>query len=318
VVEHERELMPTVTPDDVRQAAARISTRVRRTPSIATGEGTFGLEHSVSLKLELLQHTGSFKARGAFNQLLSSELPAAGVIAASGGNHGLAVAYAARSLGVRAEVFVPESASPLKVAKLRGLGADVRITGDFYADAYTASLERQSQTGALSVHAYDDPAVVAGQGTLGLELLADDERIDTVLVAVGGGGLIGGLATALRGRARVIGVETEGTPAMREALSAGHPVDVTVSGVAVDSLGARRLGNLGFAACVREQVRSLLVSDDDVLVARRLLWDELRIAAEPGGAVALAALVSGAYAPVPYERVAVVVCGGNTDAADLG
>jgi threonine dehydratase len=308
---------PTVTLDDIRQAAARIVTRTRRTPSVDTGDGTFGLAHSLSLKLEMLQHTGSFKARGAFNRLLSSELPAVGVIAASGGNHGLAVAFAARSLGVRAEVFVPESSAPLKVARLRELGATVRVTGDFYADAYAASLDRQAQTGALSIHAYDDPAVVAGQGTVGLEILTDDERVDTVLVAVGGGGLIAGVATALRRRARVIGVETEGTPAMREAMSAGHPVDVTVSGVAVDSLGARRLGDLGFAMCVSEQVRSLLVSDEAVLAARRLLWSELRIAAEPGGAVALAALVSGAYVAAPYERVSVIVCGGNTDVSDL-
>jgi threonine dehydratase len=271
----------------------------------------------VTLKLELLQHSGSFKARGAFNQLLSVELPPAGVIAASGGNHGLAVAYAARSLALRAEVFVPESSSPVKVARLRELGAEVHVTGHFYADALAASIERQAQTGAFAVHAYDAPAVVAGQGTVALEMLEDDPALDTVLVAVGGGGLIGGVATVLDGRARLIGVETDGTPALHEALAAGRPVDVTVSGAAADSLGARRVGELGFLACLTHHVTSLLVSDEDALAARRLLWEELRLAVEPGGAVALAALLTGAYVPVPHERVAVVLCGGNTDVTTL-
>jgi threonine dehydratase len=306
-----------ITPDDVRQAAARIGARVRRTPMIDTGRETFGLESSVTLKLELLQHSGSFKARGAFNQLLSVELPPAGVIAASGGNHGLAVAYAARSLALRAEVFVPESSSPVKVARLRELGAEVHVTGHFYADALAASIERQAQTGAFAVHAYDAPAVVAGQGTVALEMLEDEPALDTVLVAVGGGGLIGGVATVLDGRARLIGVETDGTPALHEALAAGRPVDVTVSGAAADSLGARRVGELGFLACLTHHVTSLLVSDEDALAARRLLWEELRLAVEPGGAVALAALLTGAYVPVPHERVAVVLCGGNTDVTTL-
>jgi threonine dehydratase len=284
---------------------------------IDTGRETFGLENSVTLKLELLQHSGSFKARGAFNQLLSAELPPAGVIAASGGNHGLAVAYAARSLAVRAEVFVPESSSPVKVARLRELGAEVHVTGHFYADALAASIERQAQTGAFAVHAYDAPAVVAGQGTVALEMLEDEPGLDTVLVAVGGGGLIGGAATVLDGRARLIGVETDGTPALHEALAAGRPVDVTVSGAAADSLGARRVGELGFMACLTHHVTSLLVSDEDALAARRLLWEELRLAVEPGGAVALAALLTGAYVPVPHERVAVVLCGGNTDVTTL-
>jgi threonine dehydratase len=284
---------------------------------IDTGRETFGLENSVTLKLELLQHSGSFKARGAFNQLLSAELPPAGVIAASGGNHGLAVAYAARSLAVRAEVFVPESSSPVKVARLRELGAEVHVTGHFYADALAASIERQAQTGAFAVHAYDAPAVVAGQGTVALEMLEDEPGLDTVLVAVGGGGLIGGAVTVLDGRARLIGVETDGTPALHEALAAGRPVDVTVSGAAADSLGARRVGELGFMACLTHHVTSLLVSDEDALAARRLLWEELRLAVEPGGAVALAALLTGAYVPVPHERVAVVLCGGNTDVTTL-
>jgi threonine dehydratase len=296
---------------DVAAAARRLDGRVRRTPIIETRL----LGVPLLLKLELLQHTGSFKLRGALNRILGGTVPAAGVIAASGGNAGLGVAYAARMVGAAAEIFVPESTPPMKISRLRDLGAEVRITGAFYGDADAACTVRAAESGALLVHAYDQPEVAAGNGTVGLELA--EHRPDTVLVATGGGGLAGGIAAALEGRAKVVAVEPVASQAMHAALAAGHPVDVSVGGIAADSLGAPRVGAVGHAVATRTGMGSLVVPDEVILAARALLWEELRLVAEPGGATALAALVCGAYKPVAGERVAVVVCGGNTDPASL-
>jgi threonine dehydratase len=318
--------MDLPTADDVAAARERIAGYVRRTPVVAVEAAAFGTPDPLTLKLELLQHTASFKPRGAFTTILAAGDTGAGVVAASGGNHGLAVAYAAGVLGVRAEIFVPTAVSPVKLARLRRLGAVVTVTGDFYADALVASRVRAAESGALQIHAYDAPGVLAGQGTVALELLEDVPDVDTVVVAVGGGGLLGGILCGLAGRARVVAVEPRRIPTLHAALAAAGPVDVDVSGVAADSLGARRIGALGFAAATRAAAQetavgpaltSMLVSDDDILDARHRLWDQLRVAAEAGGATALAALTSGAYRPAPGERVAVVVCGGNTDPADL-
>jgi threonine dehydratase len=311
-----------VTLADVEAAAGRISGRIRRTPILEVDADVFGRSGSLVLKLEMVQHSGSFKVRGAFNRILTAleggSLPACGVIAASGGNAGIAVAHAARELGVLAEIFVPEAASPVKVSRLQELGAVVTVTGALYADAFDACLKRAADTGALLVHAYDQPEVVAGQGTLGLELLDQtDYRIDTVLVAVGGGGLIGGIATAVGSFARVVAVEPELIPTLHAALAAGEPVDVSVGGVAADSLGAKRVGEIAFETVREHRVHSVLVSENAIIDARQRLWDECRLALEYGGAAALAALIDGVYVPGPAERVAVVLCGGNTDPATL-
>ena len=300
---------------DVEAAAARIGSLVRETPVAVLEEGAFGLDARLTLKLELLQHSGSFKARGAFNRILSSSVPPAGVVAASGGNHGAAVAYAARTLGHRAEVFVPEVSSSFKVDLIRRYGAEVTVGGAFYADAYATSSERAAETGALVVHAYDQPEVVAGQGTLARELHRQAPDLDTVLVAVGGGGLIGGTAAYYRGEARVVGVEPELAPTLHAALRKGEPVDVETGGLAADSLGARRAGSLAFSVARRYVDGVVLVEDGAIREAQRALWRSLRLVAEPGGAIALAALLSGRYRPESGERIGVLVCGGN---ADLG
>lgn len=303
---------------DIEAAAARIGPHIRVTPVLHLAAGAFGLSVPLVLKLESLQHAGSFKSRGAFNRMLSAAVPPAGVIAASGGNHGVAVAYAARQLGHAAEIFVPETASPVKVERLRHHGARVTQVGARYAEALAASAERARETGALVVHAYDQPEVVAGQGTLGRELQAQAPEVDTVLVAVGGGGLIGGVAAWYAGAARVISVEPEGCPTLASALEAGQPVPVEVRGVAMDSLGASEVGELAFSIAARHVERALLVTDEAISNAQRALWEEIRLVAEPGGATALAALLSGAYRPAPGERVAVIVCGGNADLRRLG
>ncbi|MET8868288.1 serine/threonine dehydratase [Nonomuraea sp. NPDC004580] len=304
--------MTTVTHADVAAAAARISGHVLRTPVIEVAPRLW-------LKLELLQHSGSFKVRGAFNRIMSAgELPAAGVIAASGGNHGLAVAFAARALGVRAEIFVPTVTSPVKVAGLERLGAHITQTGAIYAEAAEAAAKRAAETGALSVHAYDQPEVVAGQGTTGVELIEQTGAVDTVLVAVGGGGFAAGITvgTSVSGP-RVVAVEPERIPTLNAALRAGEPVPVEVSGVGADALGASRIGGLAFQILDDPRVESVLVSDEAIVAARRTLWERHRVAAEHAGAAAYAALLSGAYRPEPGERVAVVVCGSNTDPATL-
>ncbi|GAB1645850.1 serine/threonine dehydratase [Krasilnikovia sp. MM14-A1259] len=303
------------TGDDVRAATARIAGRVRRTPVLRDGAALF--------KLEYLQHTGSFKARGMLNRVLAAAqrgaLPPAGIIAASGGNAGLAAAYAAREVGVPAEVFVPVTAPPVKVAKLGKLGARVVQTGAEYAEAYAAAVVQAEATGALFCHAYDDPDMVAGNGSAGLELLEQlPDGFDTVLVAVGGGGLVAGVAAALHGHARVVAVEPQGCATLASALAAGAPVDVPVSGVAADSLGARRIGRIGYEVAVRTRVSSVLVSDEAIVDARRRLWQDYRIVVEHGAATAQAALTGGAYVPAAGERVVVLLCGANTDPADLG
>jgi threonine dehydratase len=298
---------------EVEAAARRISGRIRRTPVLHDGRAL--------LKLEFLQHAGSFKTRGMFNRMLTVAargLPAAGVIAASGGNAGLAAAYAARELGVPAEIYVPVTAPPVKVAKLSKLGARVVQVGDEYAEAYEAATVQADVTGALFCHAYDDRDMVAGNGTLGLELLDQvPEGFDTVLVAVGGGGLIAGVAAALHGRARVVAVEPRTATSLHAALAAGGPVDVPVSGVAADSLGARRVGTIAYETAVAAGLPVVLVDDQAIVDARRQLWEEYRIVVEHGTAAAQAALASGAYVPEPGERVVVVLCGANTNPADL-
>ncbi|HET6211236.1 MAG TPA: threonine/serine dehydratase [Micromonosporaceae bacterium] len=301
--------MPSLS--DVAAAATRIDRHVRRTPVVEYASGVW-------LKCEYLQHTGSFKARGAFNRILAArglgELdPAIGVVVASGGNAGLAIAYAARRLAVPAQVWVPTNAPAVKVAKLRQLGAEVILHGTEYADAHDAAVKRAAELGAVYCHAYDQPEIVAGQGTLALEL----PDCDTVVVAVGGGGLLAGIATALDGAARVVGVEPVTIPTLHRALAAGGPVDVAVSGIAADSLGARRVGDIAYAVAVRTGVRSVLVSDEQIVEARRALWEHWRIVVEHGAAAALAGLTCGAYVPNRDERVVVVLCGANTDPSDL-
>jgi threonine dehydratase len=299
------------------QAAARIAPHVRRTPVFELEAGAFGLDARITLKLESLQHAGSFKARGAFNCMLTNDIGDAGVIAASGGNHGAAVAYAARSLGLRAEIFVPTVSPAIKVERLRRYGAVVNIGGANYNEAHDASLERARQTGAFEVHAFNDPAVVAGAGTTGLEFDEQAPRLDTVLVGVGGGGFIAGIAAWYAGRVKVVGVEPIACPTLHAALAAGRPQTVATGGIAADSLGAKRLGDLAFAIATRYVDCAVLVPDEAIVLAQRRLWDDLQIVAEPGGAAALSALLCGAYVPAPGERVGVLVCGGNADLSRL-
>ena len=305
--------MQMITPSEIERAAARIRPYIRATPVIELEPGAFGLDCRLALKLESLQVSGAFKARGAFNFILSHEVPAAGVIAASGGNHGVAVAHAAKTLGYRAEIFVPEVVSPVKRERLLALGANVHVTGANYGEALAASRARASETGALAVHAYDQEAVIAGQGTIGCELAAQLGSIDMLLVAVGGGGLISGVASWFQGAVRIVGVEPVLCPTLHDALAAGHPVDVPTGGIAADSLGATRLGELAFPICQRFVSQSLLVEDTAINAARKALWDSLRLVTEPGGATAMAALLSGIYRPRPGERVCVIICGANTD-----
>ena len=298
---------------DVESARERIDGYVRRTPVLELGSGAFGLGGRVTLKLELTQHTGSFKPRGAFNKLLSSEVPDVGVIAASGGNFGLAVAYAARTLGHRAEIFVPSNSPKVKADGIRALGADVTVVDGYYDEALEASRGRAEESGALVLHAYDQPEIVAGQGTVAAELAEQVPKADTVLVAIGGGGLIGGIGAWYEGRTRVIGVEPETSTSMTAALAAGGPVEVTYGGYAADSLGTKRAGEIAFEIVAKHVERVVLVSGDQILEAQRRLWREVRIFAEPGGATALAALLSGAYVAELGEHVVPIVCGANGD-----
>ena len=306
-------LSPPVSPADIEAAHVRIATHIRRTPLLELVAGAFGHDGPISLKLEFLQHAGSFKSRGAFNTLLSQPIPAAGVAAASGGNHGAAVAYAARRLGVAARIFVPEISSPAKVAAIRSHGAQIVIGGARYADAQDACDRYVAESGALRIHPFDAVATIAGQGTTALEWEADSAGLDTVLVAVGGGGLIAGMATWWKGRVKVVGVEPKGSRALHAALEAGGPVDVAVESVAADSLGARNVGALVHGLCRDAVERVALVPDEAILEAQRRLWREFRIASEPGGAAALAALLAGAYTPASGERVGVLLCGANVD-----
>lgn len=308
---------PAVTPADIEAAAARLAGHVRVTPVIEVSANELDLPCGATLKLELLQHVGSFKPRGAFNRVLAADVPAAGLIAASGGNHGAAVAFVARSLGHRAEIFVPSSSPPMKRERIAALGAAVHVIDGLYDDAQAAATERQLATGALAVHPFDHPDVVAGQGTMARELEQQVAEFDTVLVATGGGGFTAGQAAWFAGRRQVVSVEPETSQCLHAARLAGRPVPVTVAGVAADSLGARQLGSIAWSVVERYVAHSLTVSDDAIRAAQRLLWDRLRLVAEPGGATALAALHSGAYVPQPGERIVVVVCGSNCDPATV-
>jgi threonine dehydratase len=305
----------SVSRADIQAATRRLDGHIRRTPVIRTEPGGLGQKASVCLKLESLQVTGAFKARGAFNQVLCGPVPAAGVTAASGGNHGGAVAYAAAQLGCRAEIYVPSSCPKVKLERLRDLGATVHVKGSFYEEAFAACRERAAQSGALLVHSYDAPEVVAGQGTIGQELDDQLADLDTVLAPVGGGGLAAGLCAYFGRRVRIVGVEPRSSCSMHAALAAEHPRSVEVGGVAVDSLGPRRVGALPFALCRGSLADVVLVPDEAIVAAMRALWHELRIVAEPGGATALAALLTGAYRPVEGERVCVIISGGNRDPA---
>jgi len=304
--------------NDIAAVREVIRPYVRTTPVVEVRGADFGLRDlPVVLKLELLQHSGSFKVRGAFANLLTRKIPAAGVVAASGGNHGVAVAYAAMRLGVPAKIFVPSVASPAKVARIRAYGADLAIVGELYADALEASEAWIARTAALRVHAFDQTETLLGQGTLGMEL-GEQATVDTVLVPVGGGGLIGGVAAWFGGSVKVVGVEPESAPTLTEALKAGRPVDAPAGGIAADSLAPRRVGELMFSIARAHVARVALVSDEAIRRAQETLWSAVRIVAEPGAAAAFAALLSGAYTPAAGERVGVVVSGGNSTAVDFG
>jgi threonine dehydratase len=295
-----------------------IRPHVRHTPVITVDAAEFGLEkRPLSFKLEFLQHTGSFKPRGAFANLLTRKAPAVGVVAASGGNHGAAVAFAAMRLGIKAAIFVPKVTSPAKLDRIRAYGAELVVTGEVYAEALAASEARVAETGALAVHAYDQPETLLGQGSVGLELEADRPEIDTLLVATGGGGLIGGIAAWYEGRTRIVSVEPEAAPTLYNALKARHPVDAPAGGIAADSLAPRRVGALMFPIAQQYVADAVLISDEAIRDAQLRLWDVLRVAAEPGGAAALAALLSGRYRPAKDERVAVLLCGANTTAVNF-
>ena len=295
-----------------------IQTHIRRTPVLEVDAADFGLPPGACLlKLELLQHGGSFKTRGAFTHLLTRAVPAAGVVAASGGNHGVAVAYAAQKMRVPAKIFVPTVSSLAKQEQIRRLGAELVIAGERYADALAASQQWIESSGALEVHAYDQLETLTGQGTLGLEMEQQCPRLDTLLVAVGGGGLIGGIAAWYRGRIKLVSVEPVTAPTLAKAMAAGQPVDAEAGGIAADSLAPRRVGQLMFPLAQNFVSATVLVEDDAIRDAQRALWQNLRIAAEPGGAAAFAALLSRRYVPTPGERVGVIVCGGNTSAVNF-
>ncbi|MBY8974757.1 threonine/serine dehydratase [Rhodobacteraceae bacterium NNCM2] len=300
--------MTEITNHDISGIHEKITGHIRRTPVIEVD--------GLSLKLECLQHAGSFKPRGAFANILTREVPPAGLVAASGGNHGAAVAYAARQMGHRARIFVPEISSPAKVALIRRLGGDVVVTGAEYAEALAASEEYRAESGAMTIHAYDAWETVAGQATVGREF-EEQADLDTVLVAVGGGGLIGGIAAWYAGRTKVVAVEPELSACFNAARKAGAPVDVSVGGVAADSLGARSLGAISFDIASRHVGESVLVPDDAIAETQVWCWHNLNLAVEPGGATALAALRAGRYRPAPGERVGVVMCGSNVDLAKL-
>ena len=321
-------VLPRVSTADVRIVVTRhgiqtveplIRPYLRHTPAITVDRADFGLPPGpLVLKLEQLQHSGSFKARGAFANLLLRDMPTAGVVAASGGNHGAAVAFAARALGIPARIYVPHVSSPAKIARIRDYGADLVVAGDTYSDALAASQEWTAGSGALPIHAYDQAETMLGAGTLGMELADQAPDATQVLASVGGGGLLAGVAAWYAGQAQVVGVEPEGAPTLTAAMRAGGPVDTAAGSVAVDSLAPRRVGALTFAIIRQNAAKVLLVDDDAIVRTQQLLWETLRVVAEPGGCAALAALVSGRYEPAPGETVAVVISGANTTAVDFG
>jgi threonine dehydratase len=308
----------TLDRDAIRAAAARIAPHVRRTPILTVDGADFGLPGvRLVFKLEFLQHGGSFKSRGAFNHMLTRKIPSAGVVAASGGNHGVAVAYAAMKTGHPATIFVPEVASPAKMDQIRGYGAHLEVGGDRYADALAASEKWIEKSGAAAIHAYDQVETLQGQGTVGLEYEEQAPDLDALLVAVGGGGLISGIASWYAGAIPIIGVEPELAPTLTRAMEAGKPVDAPAGGIAADSLAPRQVGQLVFPIAQRYVTRTALVTDDAIHESQRMLWKTLRIVAEPGGAAALAALLSGAWKAKPGETIGVLLCGANTTAVSF-
>ena len=295
-----------VTRADITAAAARIKGHVHVTPvmdSVAFGR-------PIEFKLEHTQVTGSFKARGAFNSVMTADVPAAGIVAASGGNHGAAVAHAAKTLGHDAHIYVPEFAGPAKIDVIRQTGATLHIVEGAYADAAAAAKAHQADTGALDIHPYDAPATLAGQGTCFMEWEDQGLTADTILIAIGGGGLIGGALSWFQDR-KVVGVETTTTNAMHAALAHGPETDVDVSGICANALGAKRIGRLSYDFAKAKNLHSVLVTDDAVADAQKRIWQNLRQLVEPAGAAALAALLSGAYTPAKDEKVAVLLCGAN-------
>ncbi|MEO8371166.1 MAG: threonine/serine dehydratase [Candidatus Solibacter sp.] len=291
---------------------------IRRTPVVEVDAADFGLDpRPLVVKLEFMQHTGSFKTRGAFSNLLTREPPPAGVVAASGGNHGVAVAYAAMKTGKPARIFVPTVASAAKMDRIRSYGAHLVVTGERYNDALLASQEWAAESGAMPVHAYNQMETLWGTGSTGLEFSEQAPQLDTLLIACGGGGLIGGIAGWYQGGTRIVGVEPELAPTLFRALEAGRPVDAEAGGVAADSLAPKSVGELMFPIAQRWVDRVVLVTDDAIVAAQRALWDILRVVAEPGGAAAFGALLSGAYRPSPGERLGILVCGANTTAVQL-
>jgi threonine dehydratase len=311
-----------ISRDDIRQCYDTIRPYIRRTPVIqvdlAELDESAAALPTGTLKLEQLQCAGAFKARGAFTNLLLRDVPPTGVVAASGGNHGVAVAYAAHRLGIPAKIFVPTVSAPTKIDRIRQLGADLVITGDRYADALAAAQDWEQSSGAMSVHAYDQRETILGQGTLGLELAEQAADLDTVLVPVGGGGLLAGVASWFTGGVRVIGVEPEGAPTLSYARAAGQPVDAPAGSVAADALAPRRVGELVFPITESYVDKVLLVDDASILAAQRALWQAFRVAAEPAASVGIAALLAGAYKPAPGEHVAVVITGANMSPSQLG
>jgi threonine dehydratase len=309
----------TIDRGSIAQTERLIRPHVRRTPVIEVDAADFGLAAaSLSFKLELLQHAGSFKTRGAFANLLTREIPQAGVVAASGGNHGAAVAYASMNLGIPAKIFVPAISSPSKIQRIRDYRAELVVTGDRYADALAASEVWAEESGALSIHAFDQRETLLGQGTIGLELEEQSADLDTLLVAVGGGGLIAGIAAWFGGNVRVVGVEPEAAPTLSIALKAGGPVDAPAGGIVADSLAPRRIGTLVYPIAQRHVDPVIAVPDDAIKRAQLALWETLRVVVEPGGAAAFAALISGRYEPRPGEHIGIVLSGGNTTAVNFG
>ena len=307
-----------ISRDQIAAAERVIRPYIRRTPVIEIDGADIGLDRfPIRVKLEQLQHAGSFKARGAFANLLMREVPRSGVVAASGGNHGAAVAYAAKTLGVPAKIFVPSIASPAKIQRIRDYGADLVVGGQSYADALAASETWLAQSGALPVHAFDQIETLLGAGTVGPELEEQAPDLDTLLVPVGGGGLIGGIAAWYAGRIKVVGVEPEASPTLAKAVEAGRPVDAEVGGIAADSLAPRRVGQHMFPIAQRHVASVALITDDAIRQAQAMLWSAMRVVAEPGGAAAFAALLSKRYRPQPGERVGVLVSGGNTTAVNF-
>jgi threonine dehydratase len=308
-----------IAPGPIEATYVRIASHIRRTPVVEVDGADFDLNlGALTLKLELLQHAGSFKSRGAFSNLLTRKIPPAGIVAASGGNHGAAVAFAAMKLGIPAKIFVPSVASPAKIQQIQAYGADLVVGGERYADALLASETWISHSGALPIHAFDQVETLLGQATVGLELEQQAPKLDTLLVSVGGGGLIAGIAAWYRGKIKIVGVEPELAPTLTRAFAAGRPVDAEAGGIAADSLAPRRVGELVFPIARQFVSGTVLVTDEALRQAQRALWKNLRIVAEPGGAAAFAALLSGRYIAEPNERIGVLICGGNTTAVDFG